>query len=238
MKYNKALFILYLFTVSVIRISAFSFQPISMDFSDSGKKSGQSFYADNDTEKKIALQIKIYKRTMDTDGKDVLTEAPDDFFVYPSQMILEPNQKQRIRVQYKGSKVVKNEIAYRIIVDQIPVKFSEKSSGGLQILFRYIGSIYIVPEEFNIKVSITDIKRNSDKLQLTVVNTGNSHTILKNCSIAINSDSKSIKLNPDQTGTLNNSNLLAGSKRIIEIPWPTGLPFINLTGKLEFEKLR
>lgn len=238
MKLTRILFTLYLISISVNGLAAFNFQPISMDFSDSGTKSGQSFHAVNDTEKKIALQVKIYKRTMDTEGKDVLEEAPGDFFIYPSQMILDPEQQQRIRVQYKGPKVLKNEIAYRIIVDQVPVKFSDKSSGGLQILFRYIGSIYIVPDRFNIEVTITDIKRNNDKLQITVVNTGNTHTILKNCSIIIDSDTKKIRLNPDDIKDLNDTNILAGTKRIIELKWPPGLPFSNLSGNLEFEKLR
>ena len=62
------------------------------------------------------------------------------------------------------------------------------------------------------------------RLLLDFKNRGSKHAFLKNLSVKVTSEGTTITLSPEQIDPIEGENLLAGSRRRYEIPWPAGLP--------------
>ncbi len=232
-----------LFLLVVFGLNAFQFQPITMDFEESGSEAIQSFQATNDTDAIVALSISMFRREISPDGKDILKNAENDFVIFPERMVLQPGQDQMIRVQYRGRSVYGEERAYRIIAEQVPVNFNPESDAtGLNILFRYIGSVYILPDNIVIGAEISRFsqvsKPEGEFLEFWVSSTGTSHTILQNLSITLSSGSLTLNLEQEDLVGLANENLLAGGQRRFLVPWPDGFTLINIEGQISFRELR
>lgn len=210
----KNRFLILLFIVSISPAFAFNFSPISMDFEDSGSKAAANFEAHNTGSKTIALKITVHKREMDVNGKDILTEAGGDFLVYPARMVLDPGKRQRIRVQYKGPSVNDTEQAYRIIVEQIDLE-DDTESAGLNLLYRYIGSLYVLPDTVDMNsVEVSSIQKTEDgNLLISITNSGNSHVILNQLSITFSDNKSEIRLSPEDLVDINGINILAQTSR-------------------------
>lgn len=238
MKIRYTLTVLFL-TIFLTNISAFKLQPISMDFKDEGKESIKYFTAKNTDSEKIALKVEIYIRDMNVNGEDILIKTEKDFFIYPKQFILKGNSEQRIRVQYQGDKISTSEKSYRIIVDQVPIEFdSNTNKGGLNILYRYIGSIYILPEIISQNVYIISSKKADDKLMLNLKNNGNSHVILQDLHITLSDKFNSIVLKPEDLIGLNGTNILSGKIREYITQWPDSITESDFIATIEYEAAR
>ena len=111
--------------------SAFRFIPFIAEFEPSGSGANRTYTVENTSDNRIAVEISVYKRGMNLDGTDRLQDADDDFIVYPTQVVLEPNRKQAIRVQFIGEPAPDRELAYRIVAEQLPVELDiEPASRG------------------------------------------------------------------------------------------------------------
>jgi fimbrial chaperone protein len=243
MKAVHKLIISILILAGALPAYAFKFSPISVDLKDSGQGSIYNFQALNDTDAPLALKVTLFRRTMDTGGNEIRTECPDDFIIFPARMVLKPGEKRTVRVRYKGREIESTEKAYRIIAEQIPADFGEKeNSSGLNLIFRYIGSIYIVPENLTHNLILTEIRRenseNGQFLVLRIENRGSSHTVVSGLHIRLTGTSGTITLEPEDLKNLDDTNLLAGSVREYRIPLPPGLGEGEIKGALEFEALR
>ena len=73
---------------------AFRFIPFTAEFDPSGTGANQTFRVENNSADRIAVEISVFRRQMNLDGSDELTEAEDDFVVFPTQIVLEPKQSQ------------------------------------------------------------------------------------------------------------------------------------------------
>ena len=229
--------IILLFFFSFMPVFGFKFSPISMDFSSSGRESVRNFTALNDTAETIALKITVFKRSMATDGAEVLDDAGEDFVVFPTRIVLKPDNKQTIRVQYRGPEIGNIEQAYRIIVEQVPVQFEENElAGGLRILFRYVGSLYVVPDKRSLDVVVDEITANTEDNTLSVLihNRGNSHVILQDLSLILSYGGTSVRIGPEDLPDLNGTNILAGATRLYSISRPDIPASEVITGELEF----
>lgn len=149
---------------------AFSFSPITQEFSVTGKKSSHIFTIGNDSlSERIAVKISIFEREMDEEGNETLTPCDGDFLIYPSQSILAPGESRSVRVKWQGGRIGDRELNYRILAEQLPVEFREdekhEDGGGIRFTYRYEGSLYVVPEgggeahvELSSVRSVMDIK--------------------------------------------------------------------------------
>lgn len=239
---RKYTFLFLMAALTAGSLTAFQFQPITMDFQDSGAESIKNFQCSNNTEETIAIKISFYSRSINAEGQEQLEPAEEDFLAYPARMVLESGQNQSIRVQYRGEALQNQEKAYRIFVEQVPVDFQPENQGGLTILFRYIGSLYIVPENLKEKVELLSLERmeTSDgiKLGISIGNTGNTHSILQNVQLKLMQEGKEFLLNPEDLPGINGINLLAGGTRYYQIDWPENLKDGPLKGELLFEGMR
>lgn len=153
-----------------LSVQAFNFQPISQDYSPSGKGANHIFRVANTDDEKIAVKISIRSRTIDPDGTEIQEEADDQFMIYPRQLILNPNEGRSIRIKWNGDPNPEKELSYRVIAEQVPVSFSEVQpieGGQITLIYRYEGTIYIVPPGAKPKISIKSVKRDMETETVT-----------------------------------------------------------------------
>jgi len=229
---NWPLILVFLLLPSLLY--AFSFEPISAVFSPSGREATKSFLLKNETDEFTALRISLFERSVDINGKETRIPADHLFLVYPSRIVLPPESVQTLRVKWQGDSTVSAERAFRILVEQVPVEFENQESrtSGLQIMFRYLGSIYITPKDafFRLEVENTKILRTPEgaaKLEFTVANTGTRHVILEDLRLEIGYDSqngrKILELFPEELKGIAEENILAGARRRFLLELPPGV---------------
>ena len=221
---------------------AFKLSPIVMDFAPSGREANQSFRVENDSEQRVAIQISMLKRDMELDGKEINSDGDNDFIVHPTQILLEPKSTQTIRIKWIGERNSDKELAYRIVAEQLPVNLTkEKQTGAkIDILVRYLGSVYIVPKGAKSEVvldSISEQQANeTNQLIMVLHNRGSTHTVLRDLRFKFQAGGKTIELGPEELKGIAGENILAGKKRQFTLPRPVGLPNGAVKATFEFKR--
>lgn len=246
---RKILFLLSFFIIG--NAEALKFSPMEEIFTPTGKNATKTFTITNDTLEKIAIQITPTTRKIDQNGKEINENAEDDFTIYPSQIIMEPGKKDEttgeiipektnIRVQWIGDTDIKEEKAFRIYAEQLPVNLEKKKGGAVvNLLLRYGAAVYIRPEDVELSpnLEIKSVKKTSNnKLKILFKNTGNKQISLKKPELTLTDGENSVVLkneivthkNGKQTPKgpiveMENAKLLAGGKRYFELPAPKSL---------------
>ncbi|MFT4553296.1 MAG: fimbrial chaperone protein [Chlamydiales bacterium] len=216
---------------------AFQFEPITVDFTPTGENATRSFLVSNEGKKSIAIQITVMTRDVDLDGNENREEV-EDFIVYPSQLILLPDDEETIRVSWAGSPTPSKELAYRIIGEQLPIFVEEdaptdKSTGKFNIAMRYVGAIYVVPDGVEADVvidsaSLLQEDGGAEALEIVFHNKGTAHKLLKGITLEVSSkglDGKgeSIQLTAEDIPDMPLTDLLAGFKRRFVVDWPENI---------------
>lgn len=225
-----SIFLLFSLTMA----SAFRLTPMVQEFSPSGQGARQTFTVSNDGNRPIAVRIEFAHREIDTHGNETLRDASNLFTAFPQQMVVQPNSQQIVRVQWRGSPAVGQEQAFRVIARQLPVAFEqEQRDVNINIMFVYQASVYVTPPQKQPQLVMDSVRRTYDdqgnpQLTLEVNNRGNVHVIVGNPSVTVRSrqdgrTSSQVTLQGDALTGLNGSNILAGNRRIVSIPWPESL---------------
>ncbi len=203
LKYFLALFI---FT----NVFAFRLSPLSHTIILGKNKNTVIYQVTNNTKSPMALEASVTKRIMDKDGSEKLPPPDKDtFIVYPSQLILKPKEKRGIKVTWLGAKDIKEELSYRLKIEQLPIDFEKKDKTGIKILMRYLGALYVSSSKFTPKVVLKSITEKSDDLIFTVANEGTSHKLLKKLKIVTKNETIESEVLKDFSG----ENLLSKSER-------------------------
>ncbi len=219
-----------------------SLEPLIQSF-DPSSASGRirTFRVSNTTDEPIAAVVRMTTRSVDENGAETRAEAENDFVVFPSRITLQPGTDQAVRVQYTGTGGLEVERAYRIIAEQIPVDFgggSQQSGGAINMLFRYIGAVYVTPPESAQNVVLADAERRPTEdgevgFFLRFENRGTRHAILGNLTVTLtlsNTDGvrlDTLSLAPEDLKVLGGKNVLAGNalEETVVLPesWSSGI---------------
>ena len=219
---------------------AFRLTPIVQDFQPAGRGAVQNFLITNTTPERIAVEIKMAKRSIAVDGTETLTPEQNDFVVFPAQIALEPGKNQTIQVRWIGEPDPKAELAYRIIAEQLPVELdrSRQDIASIRLLIKYEGSVYVAPKGVKPHVGLDSLRHVTTKdgkagLEVNLANKGNAHGILRSAELTV-TDAKggSVTLKGDAAKAMENINILAGGSRRIVLPWPAALTSQEVKGKL------
>ena len=87
-----SLALLIIFLLSTNTAFAYKLIPLSVEMSPTGSGSRQSFVIENSSEVPIAIELKMFSRSMSLDGVDELKLADDDFIIHPAQVIVMPGK--------------------------------------------------------------------------------------------------------------------------------------------------
>ncbi|MFL5813753.1 MAG: fimbria/pilus periplasmic chaperone [Bdellovibrionia bacterium] len=223
---------------------AFRFSPMVSTLSPIGPEATQTFLVENNNGEKIALQIETFHREVDTYGKETRRET-DEFSVFPQQMVLEPGEKRNIRLTWTGDRQIKEELAYRLVVSQLPVDLKKpeqrKAGANITFLLQYVASVYVSPGAAAPKISVESLRRLSDtKAELVLQNSGTAHKVLKGMHLYLKpEEGSSQKSRPELTALklkdIEAENVLPGRKRRFEIPVAKDVALPATAQKLEVE---
>lgn len=240
-------FILFIILSGISPALAFKLDPISRVFEPAGAGATQSYQVINDSAEQIAVELSMAERKISLEGQETTESADDDFLVYPSQIVLPPQGVQSVRVTWLGNPNPEKELAYRIIAEQLPINLNnpeesqaETTSGGVKVMFRYMGSVYIRPKNAESKVVLNGITHEkgtdgNDRLVITFDNQGTRRAVLSELNLNLTSQGSQLTLKPEQLEGVNNGVILAGNQRRFSMPWPQQLPIGEVTGTFTFK---
>ena len=224
---------------------------MSVSFDPTGPGATRSFEVHNESlEESIAVEFSVTTREMDEVGKETQAKPPGIekwFLIYPPQLILKPKERRTIRVSWRGTgskALVKQELAFRLIAEQLPVKTELKvtpKGANIRMLLKYVAAIYVSPEGAQPHLTLKDsevLRGATPQLKLTFQNSGTAHQVLVGPSlkIATKQSHKNLELPSAELGTLAGQNILAGKTRSFTLPWPKALPVEPL--EVDFELSR
>jgi len=229
-RFNLLLTVLFLLA-SIPAALAFTLAPIRMEFEPAGRGANQVFHLENDSTNTVPVQLSMLTREANWDGKETNAPAEDDFLVYPPQVLLKPHQVQTVRVKWLGTPKPEKELAYRILAEQLPVSLKKEKPGEarINVLVRYLGSVYVVPKGAKADVVLASAAPQTDaagkrRMELILENRGTAHSILNDLRFKIQAGGKTVELGPEELKIVGGENILAGQKRRFLLPWPESLP--------------
>lgn len=224
-------------------VAAYDLKPIVFQLAPSGPGSSQAMMITNSHEVPIAIEVRAYGRKQLADGEDVLTPEDDDIVIYPPQMVIQPKTSQSFKVQWVGDPAPKQELAYRIVTNQLPIKFKRAESNGrvadVTMKYRYEAALYVVPKGATPSASLTSVTRVTEagggaSLELRIRSDGTLRAILDQPSLQLTTATgRSVTLTGDQIKPLVGLNILPGVERVVRIPAPADIEAGPLQGQLQ-----
>jgi fimbrial chaperone protein len=250
--------VLVIATVFVVLVAepsasaAYQLEPISRVFSPSGSNATQAFELVNSGVERIALTISFATLERDEAYVETNHDADDEFLAYPAQMILAPGTRQTVRVTWLGTPKPAHELAYRILVTQVPLgvldhaaRVEDRPQGSLRILLSYRGTLFIRPPDAAPRISLhgaapATAADGSRALAITLENTGTAVGMVTGCAVRLApvGGGSAISLSPAALAALHNTRVFGGGKRRFLIPWPADLAPgpVNATGQCSVER--
>lgn len=236
---RKLFFVVVLMLSVVVTQEAYAlrFSPFRVKFEPSGAGANQLFTVENNTSAPASVQIRIVTREVDVDGGEKNADAEKDFTIYPAQMVLKPHAKRSVRVQWMGDPRLKEEKAYRIIAEQLPVNLDKQKpkTSAVKFLVTYRGALFVTPPGLahNVTLDFTGTTQDATgrkMLEIVLHNRGTQHALLRNLKLDIKDDKgHSVSLAGEkQLKGVTGEGILAKHRRRFMIPRPT-----ELTGKVK-----
>lgn len=176
-----------LFYIGVVQAN-FNISPLSQSIAV--KEKSASYTLENLTDRKAAYQIHVAKRLLDPSGEE-LREPTKELRVFPSKIILEPNQKKRIKVIYLGKKKLVLEKSFRVVFMQLDRNVTENDDEGINAKFNFHTAFYVTPKNAQADIQAT-IENDGKGMILALKNQGNKHMILQDWQLKLSSDQSSV----------------------------------------------
>lgn len=210
---------------------------MSLSLGVKGPNSSALFFLENDSNQAIAVQVSLAKREMDVNGVESNPKISDELTLYPSQLIIPPNEKRSVKVAWFGKILPTKELAYRLIAEQLPIELekSKNKKASIKVLLRYIAALYVKAEDYNSVILITEVKNSDKKISIQVENSGKKHQVLANLNLKFinEKNKKEILFNADNLKGMSGENILAESKRIFVFPKSGKFAEINSADKVK-----
>lgn len=198
---------------------AFKFSPMSTTIGVKESKNSALFFLENDSEQPIAVTATLLKRVMDKNGVEANQKIEDELTVYPTQLIIPPNEKRSVKVTWVGKEVPTKEQAFRLVAEQLPIELdkSKKQKASIKVLLRYVAALYVAPEEWSSDVQLKKIFTDEKSVSLLLENNGKKHQVLSNLSLKF-SGNKVSEFSSDELKGMTGENILAQSERVFIFP--------------------
>ena len=202
---------------------AFKFSPMSFTLGIKGANTNTLYYLENDSDQPIAIQVSLSKREMDLNGIESNPPIENELSIYPTQLIIPPNEKRSVKVAWIGKAIPPKELAYRITAEQLPIELESQKNkkASIKVLLRYVAALYVSSDDFNSEVKMQDMKINEKKqITLLLENAGKRHQVLANLNLKFSNDKlkKVILINAEDLKGMTGENILAESKRQFLFP--------------------
>ncbi len=228
--------ILFILTSLLISLNsyAFKFSPMSTSIGVKEKTNATLFYLENDSEQPIAVTASVLKREMNAEGVETNQKIGNEITVYPTQLIIPPNEKRSVKVTWVGKTPPAREEAYRLVAEQLPIELdkNKKQKASIKVLLRYVAALYVEPEGLSSNVELKRLEVDDKNVTLIVENKGKKHQVLADLSLKF-SGKKDVLLEGDELKGMSGENVLAESERIFRFPKTGKFKDIQSTDKVK-----
>lgn len=235
---RNILFVIFSFFMS-LNSYAFKFSPMSTSIGTAPNKNSTLFYLENDSDQPIAVTASLLKREMNVEGIESNTKVDGELMVYPSQLIIPPNEKRSVKVTWTGKSVPTAELNYRLVAEQLPIELdkNKKQRASIKVLLRYVAALYVEAEDYTPDVTLKKMDVEDKNISFLLINSGKKHQILANMTMKI-SGKKDIELNSEELKGMSGENVLGLSERVFRFPKNGKFKDIQATDKVKinFEK--
>lgn len=231
------LYILFLALFFSLNSYAFKFSPMSASIGTKSKNNSALFYMENDSDQPIAVQVSAAKREMDQNGIETNTKAGAEVSIFPTQLIIPPNEKRSVKISWTGKENLDQEIPYRLIAEQLPIDLEKNKNkkASIKVLLRYMAALYISNEDFTSDVKFNGMKKADGKISFEFENSGKKHQVLANLHLKISDEKrkKEIELGPENLKGMTGENILPMSKRHFVLPREGKLNDVDVNSKVK-----
>lgn len=200
--------------------AAFQLQPMSASIDPQSGTSTTTFDVLNTTDAPIAVQMRVTTRRIEPDGTELNEDASDQLQLFPSQVILRPEQTQTVRVRWLGDGVPDEELPFRVVAEQLPVNLGrdQDEASGVRMMLRYRATLYVRPEGAAPDVSVTDLSVGESEISMTVENRGTAHALLADGLLVLRTGSEETEIPAEEVEALATVNVLPGGVRRVRVP--------------------
>jgi len=205
----------FVFNVSIFAISV-QFPNDTLDIST---KQSSTLTVTNPSDEIKAAEIFVMERSYTVEGEEVHVET-EDFFLIPSQFIIQPRQEQVVTLQWVGDNELTYEQPYRVIVQEVPLKdkdtnYQTTTNAAVQIRLRFVNSVYVLDRAYQSEIALLDVMVTEEDVQCLFENNGNKHKIVNGFDLEISQfgESHTYSITLDDLGI--NYNFLPREKRRI-----------------------
>lgn len=212
------------------------FRPMNVDLAPQGRNSSTTFSVSNAGAQPIAVRLRLLTREVAEDGTETRRAVDKEYLsLFPTSAVVDPGEVRAVRVTWHGPAIIDRELAYRILAEQVPVDFSaptlsdDKGQVNIDILFRYLGAIYVVPENAEPQIEARVERSDApDRANVVIENVGTRHVVLRDLTLTLTGsrDGQSVvyEVDTDQLKNVSGANILAGMKRVHPVTLPADFP--------------
>lgn len=203
-----------LLAVAVAHAASLQVAPTSLQLS--ARQNADALWISNSGTAPVQVQVRVY-RWSQSGGQDRL-DPTDDLQVSPPMQSLAAGQQQLVRVVRSDPQVPGAQLAYRVIVDELPTLDPGRS--GMQFVLRYSLPVFVQPgDPGTAQLQARQVLLDDGRPGLEVRNTGRAYAQL--ADLAIGSGGRPQTVHPGLLGYV-----LGGQT----MRWPLDLPPARLTG--------
>jgi fimbrial chaperone protein len=202
---------------------AFTLTPMSTTLTPKGAGAATSFRVENETSNRVAFEISVLTRDMADDGQETNRPAAEFFTVFPPQGTVPSGKSQTIRLVWKGPANPTNELAFRLVVEELPVNFTpETNRAQIKVLVRYMAAVYVRPRNAKPDLRVASFTRTeTNTYVMAVTNAGNAHQPLKDPTLTLtDAQGRSQTVPTDPLAPITGQNVLAGRTRRFVLTLP------------------
>jgi fimbrial chaperone protein len=230
---RNILFVIFSFFIS-LNSYAFKFSPMSTAIGIAPSKNSTLFYLENDSDQPIAVTASLLKREMSVDGVEANKKIDGELMVYPSQLIIPPNEKRSVKVTWTGKTVPTAELNYRLVAEQLPIDLdkNKKQKASIKVLLRYVAALYVQAEDYNPDVTLKKMDVDDKNVSFLLTNAGKKHQVLANMTMKV-SGKKDIDFSSEDLKGMTGENVLALSERVFRFPKNGKFKDIQATDKVK-----
>lgn len=197
-----------------------------VQFSPAGKNATQTLLLENPGGERVAVEIEVFKRKADIDGKENRSEATSDFTIFPEQLTLEPGQKRNLRVTWTGEPAPASELAFRMVASQLPVNLQRPTNRedvkvNLKFVLQYVASLYVTPNDAKPQIEVASAKLlKPGTAEVVLKNKGGAHRVLENAHLKLVGEKGEFVVPETVMQEVRAQNILASDSRRFTIAVP------------------
>lgn len=243
------------FGACIAPVAAMNVSPMITEIMATGARSTTRIQVINTLPQALPYEVRVFRIDFDNDGKITETPADQDFVVFPPQGVIQPGQRQLLRLQWIGG-ILDSSRGYYVSINQVPVALVPTEASktrpvvDVKVVYHMKVLATVSPKGAVPIVKVVDVKPamvDSDQpggppqpgIAVTVTNTGKRHAFLVGSNWTIDGKDKQGKpvhlvITSAKMGQMLGAGYLPAltGRRAFKIP--TGVEFSNAPISVKF----